>query len=58
MKKYIKKLKIFLLQNLKWIVLFLSIVFFLILLEDVMDKDIMTIDTKGYTFVSTYLMQI
>ena len=56
MKKYIKDLKIFLLQNFKWIILFFSIVFFLILLEDVMDKDIMTIDTKGYTFVSTYLI--
>ena len=56
MKKYIKDLKIFLLQNFKWIILFFSIVFFLILLEDVMDKDIMTIYTKGYTFVSTYLI--
>ena len=56
MKKYIKDLKIFLLQNFKWIILFFSIVFFLILLEDVMDKDIMATDTKGYTIVSTYLI--
>ena len=56
MKKYIKDLKIFLLQNLKWIILFFSIVFFLMILEDVMDKDIMTTDTNGYAFVSTYLI--
>ena len=56
MKKYIKDLKIFLLQNLKWIILFISIVLFFMILEDVMDKDIMTTDTKGYTFISTYLI--
>ena len=56
MKKDIRDLKIFLLQNLKWIILFFSIVFFLMILEDVMDKDIMTTDTNGYTFVSTYLI--
>ena len=56
MKKYIKDLKIFLLQNLKWIILFTTIVLFLMILEDVIDKDIMTIDNKGYTFVSKYLI--
>ena len=56
MKKYIKELKRFLLQNLKWMILFISIVLLLMILEDVMDKDIITIDSKGYTIVSTYLI--
>ena len=56
MKKYIKNLKKILLQNLKWIILFISIVLFLMILEDVMDKDIMATDTKGYTIISTYLI--
>ena len=56
MKKYIKDLKKFLLQNLKWIVLFISIGLFFMILEDVMDKDIIETDAKGYTIISTYLI--
>lgn len=56
MKKYIKDFKIYLLRNLKWIILFICIVLFLMILEDVVDKDIMTTDARGYTIVSTYLI--
>lgn len=56
MKENIIKINDFLLKNLKWIVLFISTVFFLMIVEDVMDKEIMTTDSYGYFLVSTYLM--
>ena len=56
MKENIIKIKDFLLKNLKWIVLFISTVFFLMIVEDVMDKEIMSTDNKGYILISTYLM--
>ena len=51
-----KKQKNFLSQNLKWIVLFVSIICFLLIVEDVIDKEIMSTDAKGYRIISTYLM--
>ena len=56
MKENIIKIKDFLLKNLKWIVLFISTVFFLMIVEDVMDKEIMSTDNKGYILISTYLI--
>jgi len=56
MKEIIIKLKDLLLKNLKWIVLFISTVCFLMIVEDVMDEEIMSTDSKGYALVSTYLM--
>ena len=54
-KKYIK-IKKYLLQNLKWIVLFISVIILFMIVEDVIDKDIMTMDKRGYTIISTYLI--
>ena len=51
-----QKLKNILRANLRWIVLFISIVSLLFLIEDVMDKDIMAFDEKGYSIVSNYLI--
>lgn len=48
MKQRLEKIKIFLIENYKWIILFICIVSLLVLIEDVMDKDIMTFDEKGY----------
>lgn len=56
MKQRLEKIKIFLIENYKWIILFICIVSLLVLIEDVMDKDIMTFDEKGYFIVSKYLI--
>ena len=56
MKKHIKYLGKFLLKNLKWIVVFIGIILFLMIVEDVIDEDIMATDTKGYTIISKYLI--
>ncbi len=51
-----KELTDFIKANYKWIILFVSIVSLLFLIEDVMDKDIMTFDENGYIVVSKYLI--
>ena len=56
MKENIIKVKDFLLKNLKWIILFITLVLFLMIVEDVMDEEIMSTDSKGYALISTYLM--
>ena len=56
MKKHIKDLRKFLLKNLKWTVVFIGIILFLMIVEDVIDEDIMVTDTKGYTIISKYLI--
>lgn len=56
MKQYIEKIKEFATKNLKWIILFVCIVGFLLLAEDVFHKEIMNGDAIGYKFISTYLI--
>ena len=56
MKQKLEKIKKFLIENYKWIVLFICIIGLLVLIEDVMDKDIMAFDEKGYFIVSKYLI--
>ena len=56
MKQYIEKIKKIIIKNLKWIVLFVCIVGFLLLAEDVFNKEIMNGDAIGYKFISTYLI--
>ena len=58
MKQRLEKIKIFLIENYKWIILFICIVSLLVLIEDVMDNDIMTFDEKGYFIISKYLTKI
>ncbi|MBS1340951.1 MAG: phosphatase PAP2 family protein [Clostridia bacterium] len=48
-KEYIKK-------NLKWVVLFICLVGFLALTEDVFNKEIMQGDIIGYKMISTFLI--
>ena len=48
-KEYIKK-------NLKWVVLFICLVGFLALTEDVFNKEIMQWDIIGYKMISTFLI--
>lgn len=50
------KLKEIIIKNLKWIILFICIVGFLLLAEDVFHKEIMNGDVIGYKFISTYLI--
>ena len=56
MKQKLEKIKIFLIDNYKWIILFICIISLIVLIEDVMDNDIMVFDEKGYFIISRYLM--
>ena len=51
-----EKIKDFLIKNLKWIVLFICLIGFLALAEDVFHKEIMNGDIIGYKMVSTFLI--
>ncbi len=49
-------MKQFLRKNLKWILLFFCLIGFMALAEDVLKKELMQIDDRGYYLVSTYLI--
>ncbi len=51
-----EKFKKFLLENWKWIILFICVITFMFLIEDVMDSDIMVFDSKWYGFISLHLI--
>lgn len=50
------KVKEFIIKNLKWIILFICLIGFLALAEDVFNKEIMKGDIIGYKMVSTFLI--
>ncbi len=56
MKTKIQELKDWFLKNAKWIVLFLAIIGFLALAENVWNKEIMSLDIVGYKIISTALI--
>lgn len=51
-----EKVKEFIVKNLKWIILFICLIGFLSLAEDVFHKEIMNGDIIGYKIVSTFLI--
>ena len=51
-----EKIKEFILKNTKWIILFICLIGFLALAEDVFNKEIMNGDIIGYKVVSTFLI--
>ena len=51
-----EKIKEFIIKNLKWITLFICLVGFLALAEDVFHKEIMNGDIIGYKLISTFLI--
>ena len=51
-----EKVKDFIVKNLKWIILFICLVGFLAIAEDVFNKEIMNGDIIGYKLVSTFLI--
>lgn len=51
-----EKVKEFIINNIKWIILFICLIGFLTLAEDVFNKEIMNGDILGYKFVSTFLI--
>ena len=51
-----EEVKEFILKNTKWIILFICLVGFLALAEDVFNKEIMNGDIIGYKVVSTFLI--
>ena len=51
-----EKIKEFIIKNCKWIVLFICLIGFLELAEDVFNKEIMNGDIIGYKIISTFLI--
>jgi len=51
-----EKIKEFIVKNLKWIILFICLIGFFALAEDVFNKEIMNGDIIGYKIVSTFLI--
>ena len=51
-----EKVKEFIVKNLKWIILFIWLIGFLAIAEDVFNKEIMSGDIIGYKLVSTFLI--
>ena len=51
-----EKTKEFIKKNLKWIILFICLIGFLALAEDVFNKEIMNGDIIGYKIISTFLI--
>ncbi len=51
-----EKMKEFIIKNLKWIILFICLIGFLALAEDVFNKEIMNGDIVGYNIVSKFLI--
>ena len=51
-----EKIKEFIVKNLKWIILFICLVGFLALAEEVFHKEIMNGDIIGYKIISTFLI--
>ncbi|MGN1297671.1 MAG: phosphatase PAP2 family protein [Clostridia bacterium] len=56
MRQKIKKLGNSIVKNLKWIILFLGIILFLAIVEDVFDQEIRKVDMWGYQFIATFLI--
>ena len=53
-----EKIKDFIIKNWKWIVLFICLIGFLELAEDVFNKEIMNGDIIGYKIISTFLISV
>ena len=51
-----EKMKEFIIKNFKWIILFICLIGFLALAEDVFNKEIMNGDIVGYNIVSKFLI--
>ncbi len=51
-----EKIKVFIDKNLKWIILFVCFIGFLVLAEDVFNKEIMNGDIIGYKLISIFLI--
>ena len=51
----LKKTKELILKNMKWVILFVSIVIFILIAEDMLEKEIYIIDIVTYDFVLKYL---
>ena len=51
-----ERVKEFIIKNTKWIILFICLIGFLALAEDVFNKEIMKGDIIGYKFISTFLI--
>ena len=56
MKEEKMKIKEFIEKNLKWIILFICLIGFLAIAEDVFHKEIMNGDIIGYKLISTFLI--
>jgi len=51
----LQKTKDLITKNMKWIILFISLILFIAIAEDMLEKEIYSIDTITYSFVLNYL---
>lgn len=56
MKQKIEKIKQFIIKEPKWLLLFICLIIFLAIAEDVFEQEIMKADILGYQLISTYLI--
>ena len=55
MKNKTEEIKKFLKKNLKWIIVFICLLYFIEITEDVFEKEIMTKDIIGYKIISSFM---
>jgi len=51
----LQKTKELIIKNIKWIILFISLIIFVAIAEDILEKEIYSIDTITYSFILKYL---
>lgn len=51
-KKVLQKAKKIVINNMRWIIMLIFIIFFIAILDDVLDEEIYDFDVKGYEFVT------
>jgi len=56
MKQKIEAGKKFVTKNLKWFIVFIGVIIFLFIVEDIFDKEIVKLDATGYQFISNFLI--
>ncbi len=56
MKRIKKNIKIWVIKNLKWIILFICVIGFLVIFEQIGEQEIMKIDRIGYHLISKFLI--
>lgn len=56
MKQKIEAIKKFVIKNIKWLIVFIGVIIFLAIVEDIFDKEIVKLDAWGYQFIAGFLI--